>query len=212
MDGPTAIQQAVLTAIERRKADGLSPPTYRELCEEFGWASTATARDHLKALNRKGLLDLPGRSHRGVRSKRSQSEAIGVAVLGRVSAGKPVPSQEDLLGYIAVPKTWLGRGEHFALQVSGLSMIDAGIFDGDCVVVRRQSSAEPGDIVVATLAAETTLKRFERKAGRIILKSENSSMASIEPKTDDFQIHGVVVGLSRAYGARGVATSQYMGR
>lgn len=199
--GLTSMQAAVLAAIRRRLDRGEPAPTYRDLCAEFGWASTGTARDHLRALERKGFVELPaGRRHRQIRLKDAPARGVSVPIVGRVAAGLPVFAEQNLEGQIAVPGEWLDRGSHFALQVSGDSMVGAGILDGDRVIVRQETRAADGDIVAATIEGETTLKRLRRRGNRYRLVAENPGYPAIDIRTDTVTIHGVVVGLMRSYG------------
>ncbi len=198
----TPIQANVLAAIQRRLDGGEPSPTYRDLCAEFGWASTGTARDHLRALERKGFVELSGgRGHRQIRLGEEAPPASRVPLLGRVVAGVPISAEEHVEARIPVPGEWIDRHAHFALLVSGDSMNDAGILEEDCVIVRRQATAEDGEIVVATLDGETTLKRLRRRGKRVTLVAENRRYPPIEVQTESATIHGVVVGLLRTYGA-----------
>lgn len=202
MERPLTPPQAkVLAAIRRRLDQGEPAPTYRDLCAEFGWASTGTARDHLRALERKGHVELPGdRRHRQIRLKDAPPRGVSVPLVGRVAAGLPVLAEQNLEGRIAVPSEWLDRGSHFALRVSGESMVGAGILDGDHVIVRQEAAAEDGDIVAATVEGETTLKRLRRRGSRYALVAENPRYPAIDIRTDGVTIHGVVVCLTRTYG------------
>ena len=118
-------------------------------------------------------------------------------------AGIPITADENVEARIPVPAEWTGRSAHFALLVAGDSMKDAGILDGDCVVVRHQTTADDGEIVVATLDGETTLKRLRRRGRRVTLVAENPRYRPIEVQTDTAVIQGIVVGLLRAYDSRG---------
>jgi repressor LexA len=202
-DRLTRIQAQVLAAIRRRLDEGAPAPTYRDLCAEFGWASTGTARDHLRVLERKGYLELPGgRAHRQVRLTEESQPMARVPLVGRVVAGIPIIADKNVEARIPVPAEWIGRSAHFALLVSGDSMKDAGILDGDCVVVRHQTTADDGEIIVVTLDGETTLKRLRRRGRRVTLMAENTRYRPIEVQTDTAVIQGVVVGLLRAYDSR----------
>lgn len=193
----TAAQAELLASIRERADRGEPAPSYRDLCAEFGWASTGTARDHLQALARKGYITLGGGRARQVRLVDSPAAVARVRVLGRVVAGTPESALEVPDGEIAVPATWLDRGHFFALSVSGDSMKNAAIIDGDTVVVREQSTANDGDIVVATVAGETTVKRLHIAAHGIRLLPENPTFAPIEVGEDEVTIHGVVIAVMR---------------
>jgi repressor LexA len=201
-DKLTRIQAKVLGAVRRRADSGEPAPTYRDLCAEFGWASTGTARDHLRALARKGYVKLAG-GHRQLRLCEERLPVTRVPLVGRVVAGVPVTSEENIEQHVPVPAEWVGRGTHFALRVAGDSMQGAGILDGDQVVVRKQSTAGDGDIVVATIDGETTLKRLQIRRGRTDLIAENPSFKPIAIRTESAVIQGIVVGLMRAYSPPG---------
>jgi repressor LexA len=200
----TAIQARVLAALRRRVDRGEPVPTYRELCAEFGWGSTGTARDHVRALERKGYVELAG-GHRHLRLREEHTPVARVPLVGRVVAGVPVTAEENVEQRIPVPAEWTVRGTHFALRVVGDSMRDAGILDGDQVVVRQQSTANDGDIVVATIEGETTIKRLRVRGQRRTLVPENPRFRPIDIRSESAVVQGVVVGLLRAYDARSVA-------
>lgn len=194
----TDVQAQLLTALRRRVDAGDSPPSYRTLCTEFGWASTGTVRDHLRALARKGYVQLPG--GRGGRVRLSGAAPVrSIPVVGRVAAGAPQPADEDTEGFLPVPAAWTATGRFFALRVTGDSMKDAGILEGDHVIVRHQQVATSGEIVVVTVDGETTLKRLVLQRGQALLMPENPAYETIEVRTESTLIHGVVVGLLRAF-------------
>jgi repressor LexA len=198
VDGLTRIQASILEALRRRADGGKPPPTYRELCAEFGWRSTGTVRDHLRALVRKGFVRTTGK-HRNIRLREGRPPIAIVPLLGRVVAGIPVISDESAEGHVAVPAAWAGRDPLFALLVAGDSMRDAGILEGDHVVVRKAYAANDGDIVVATLEGETTVKRLRIRKNRVALVAENPMYPAIEVRAEDAVVQGVVVGLMRSY-------------
>ncbi len=203
---PLTPAQAELLATIRERADGGEPaPSYRDLCAEFGWASTGTARDHLQALARKGYITLGGGRARQLRLVDSPAAVARVRVLGRVVAGQPEAAVEVPEGEIAVPASWLGRGRFFALSVVGDSMKNAAIVNGDNVVVREQSTAADGEIVVATVAGETTVKRLQVSTSGLRLVPENSDFAPIDVHDGDVTIHGVVVAVMRSLATRAPA-------
>ena len=196
---PTQIQAKVLAAIEQRLEHRDSAPSYRDLCKEFGWSSTGTVRDHLRALARKGYIDLSGPGHRQVKLRVERPLITRVPLVGRVAAGTPILAEENIEGYLPVPMEWTSHGTNFALRVHGNSMIDAGIQEGDYVVVRQQVDAKHGDIVVAAIEGETTLKRLWRSSRYVVLRPENPRYSPIKVQTASSMIQGVVVGLMRTY-------------
>ena len=192
MNDLTPIQSKVLDLLRRRADCGEPPPTYRDLCREFGWSSTGTARDHLRALARKGFIDLAGGRARLTRLN-AFAPAVRVPLLGHVAVGIRSPAEE----YLPVPAHWVRGASAFALRAHGDSMIGAGILDGDVVVVSKQSAAEDGDIVAATVDGVTTLKRLRWWNGRHFLAAENPAFPDIELRDREPVVRGVVVGLLR---------------
>lgn len=200
--GHDHVWQSQTTTIRQRAELGEPSPSYRDLCAEFGWASTGTARDHLQALARKGYITLGGGRARQVRLVQSPPAVARIRLLGHVVAGRPQSAVEAPDGEIAVPATWLGRGRYFAVCVDGDSMRDAAIIDGDTLVVREQATAADGEIVVATVSGETTVKRLEASRGTLRLLPENPDFAPIDLSDSDFTIHGVVVAVMRTLASR----------
>lgn len=181
------------------------PPTVREIGGRFHFTPRA-AFDHLRALERKGHLRrrvTAGRSSRNLTLVERAPATREVPVYGRIAAGEPLFAEQNLEGTLPVGVEWLaGKGEEvFALKVRGDSMINAHIVEGDLVLVRRQQSAELGDIVVALLDNEATVKRFTRQGEAIVLKPEHPTMAPILVRQGqkDFKILGKVVGLVRGF-------------
>lgn len=200
------------------------PPTVREIGRALGIRSTNGVSDHLKALERKGYLKRRGMKSRAlIPTERSLGaieepaepgaeeatprapSTLRVPVLGRVAAGQPILAQESWDSAIEVDRGLLGKNAHavnFALHVSGDSMIGDGIHDGDLVLVRQQPTARPGEIVVARIEDEATVKRFYPEGERIRLQPSNPRLAPIyvgSGDARDVQILGVVVGLFRQY-------------
>jgi repressor LexA len=208
----TGRQREVLAFIRSFTMRHGVPPTVREIGEKFKVTPRA-AFDHLRALERKGMLQ---RRHSAGRTSRALTltepgAAAGfrpVPVLGRVAAGAPLLAEENREGELPLAPSSLPNGgeDVFALRVRGESMIDAHICDGDLVVVRRQDSAHPNDIVVAMLASdatgegEVTVKRYLRDGSRVVLKPENPTMAPIVVDSKrEFRILGKVIGLLRGF-------------
>ncbi len=192
-------QQRILEYIKSEIQTKGYPPSVREIANAVGLKSTSTVHGHLTRLEKKGLL------HRDAMKPRAM-EVIGdpnflrnattaIPVVGRVTAGQPILAEENIEEYIPIPDAMLGDGEHFILLVKGESMIQAGIMDGDYVVVRKQQEARNGDIVVAMIEDSATVKRFYKEHGHFRLQPENPTMAPIY--TDQVVILGKVVSLYR---------------
>ena len=210
----TTKQQEVLAFIRSFQARHGVPPTVREIAQQFKVTPRA-AFDHLKALERKGALQRrasAGRTSRAltlVEPARDARAFRSVPILGRIAAGGPMLAEENREGELPIAASAVpGRGaDVFALRVRGQSMIDAHICDGDLVLVQRQDSAQPNDIVVALLAseaggdAEATVKRYLRDGQRVVLKPENATMKPIvvDPAEREMRILGKVIGLLRGF-------------
>lgn len=201
----TSIQAKILAYLRQFAQAGEPMPTLREICTEFGWTSTATARDHLRALAAKGEITLPGRRSRQIRVIRARSSVTHLPLIGSVVAGSPIETEQNMQRVIPVPSEWITAGAHFVLRVVGDSMVGAGIFSGDYVVVRSQEKAEDGEIVVATINGETTLKRLQRVGTAFTLIAENKKYRPIPVRSESSNVQGVVVGLLRSYGHKSVA-------
>lgn len=180
-----------------------SSPTIREIGEKFGISSTNGVRTHLVALVRKGFLKKQQFVSRGLELAQTLAGDVGrVAVVGSVPAGLPIDAVENIESEIALDQTFLPRGDSFCLKVSGDSMMGAGIFDGDMVVVKKQSVADKGDIVVAVINGEATVKRYFPAGQSIRLQPENDAFEPIlvSKKSGEFRIAGKVIGLLRKMG------------
>jgi repressor LexA len=176
-------------------------PSIHEIGKQFKIASTNGVSDHLKALEKKGYIRRVGKRAIEVVNQLSRSAIAAtreVPLVGRVPAGKPFLSEENIEGTITIPDD-IGSGERFALQVKGDSMIGAGIMDGDRVIVKQQSTAENGEIVCALIEGEATLKRFFKKDGVVTLKAENEKYPPIVVSKGEFRIVGRIVGLLRKF-------------
>ena len=176
-------------------------PSIPEIGARFKIASTNGVSDHLKALEKKGYIRRVGKRALEMVSVTGKSVLTSfreIPILGRVPAGKPFLSEENAEGLLAITND-MGSGKMFALQVKGDSMIDAGIMDGDKVIVKQQGTAENGEIVCALIEGEATLKRFFKKNGVITLKAENENYAPITVSQGEFRILGRVIGLQRKF-------------
>jgi len=175
------------------------PPTVREIGDAFGIKSSSVF-DLLTVLERKGYLRRGDRGSRSLiveRPDRSGSGVVEVPVVGRIAAGRPIEAIEDDRGTIVVDGDLIRGREAYALKVAGESMIEAGILDGDYVVVRKQDTADDGDIVVALLGEEVTLKRIYRDNDGVRLEPANREIAPITIRSGNFRIQGKVVAVQR---------------
>jgi repressor LexA len=215
----TSRQHQLLAFIESYIADNGYPPAIREMAEHMGIRSTNGVNDHLKALERKGYLSRrPGLKSRALRlierpaaaervhpaaAEREQpaAETVAVPIVGRVAAGAPVLAEEHLEGRLELDRSLVGAGaEVFALRVQGESMIGRGILPDDIVFVRRQPSARDGQIVVALIDGEATVKTFRPAGDRIVFEPANPRWEPIEIHRSDFRqtdLLGVVTGVYR---------------
>ncbi len=206
----TARQQEILQLIEEAIANTGAPPTRAEIARQLGFKSANAAEEHLQALARKGAIELVSGTSRGIRLKRStpapkQSvlpieslQQMLLPLIGRVAAGSPVLAQENLQQSYAVAPELFAQKPDYLLKVKGMSMRDAGILDGDLLAVRATKEARNGQIVVARLGDDVTVKRFQRNQHLIELHAENPDFSTIvvEPG-EPFEIEGLAVGLIR---------------
>lgn len=197
----TQRQQALLGYILDSIRGSGRPPTVREICRAFGYRSTGTARDHLHALETKGHLKrLRGKS-RGLVPRNwpkiLRAEFPPMPILGRVPAGGPLLAEENIEGTLDLSEEFAGQ-KVFALKVHGDSMIEAGICEGDLVVVRAQDHAEAGEIIVALVDGESTVKRLARRNGKLWLQPANRRYEPIAVEGDT-KVLGKVIGVIRSY-------------
>src|SRR5438105_760974 len=202
MDDLTLRQRRILDFIRTTVRDRGYPPTVREIGEAVGLTSSSSVHSQLTNLERRGLLRKDPTKPRAIGLSgpgADRDPGVQVPLLGRIAAGTAVLAEENVEEYLAVPRGFAGDEGHFALRVSGQSMVDAGILDGDVVVVRRQDDAGDGDIVAAILPGpaedEATVKRFRRKGGHVILEPANPSMKPVE--LEEGRIAGKVVAVLR---------------
>lgn len=202
----TKRQQTVLETIRNWIRERGYPPTIRELGKQLGIKSLRGVTTHLDAIAKKGFLKRESRARSISLSDLVApfEQALRVPIVGRIRAGQPVLAQEQVEGHVVIDGAWIGApggsstSEHFALKVKGDSMINAGVLDGDFVIVRQQPAVENGDIVVALLGDEATIKRFFKEGNRIRLQPEHPTMSPIlvEPN-QPFTILGKVVAVFR---------------
>lgn len=194
----TKKQQAVLAFLQERAQDGL-PPTVREICTAAGIKSTSTVHAYLKTLEDEGYISRQSGLNRAIRVKGAEKAAPPagrVPLIGRVTAGMPILAVEEVEDYVPYTGHYDVK-ELFALRVSGTSMLNAGILDRDVVIVRRTETAENGDIVVALVGEEATVKRFFKEDGHFRLQPENDAFEPII--VPEVSILGKVVSLVRYF-------------
>ncbi len=187
MDKPaTERQQRILEVIRAFTVERGYPPSVREIGERVGLSSSSTIHAHLKALERRGLISRDPTKPRALRSDLNvppsplQPESVVMPIVGKVAAGVPITAEENVEGEFVLPTSFVPRSsDAFMLRVQGDSMIEAAILDGDLILVRPQKTASNGEIVVAMLEGEATVKRFYREDGKVRLQPENSAMAPI---------------------------------
>jgi repressor LexA len=197
----TKRQKEIFDYIRRYAAKTGYPPTVREIGKAVGLHSSSTVHAHLANLEKIGLLRRDPTKPRAIellfdRAKKTIRPGSGLPLVGQVAAGAPILAEENIEEYIEVPDVVGGEDGDYVLRVRGESMIEAGIFEGDYVIVRPSETAEDGEIVVALIGDEATVKRYFREADHIRLQPENETMEPI--RTTDVKILGRVVGLLRS--------------
>jgi len=195
-------QQKILSFVNEYMHENGYPPSIREICKGVGLSSTSTVHAHLETLKKNGLLEKADAKSRGLRLKNpidevvSENDIVNVPVIGKVAAGSPIFATENLERTFPIPADFVGTSSQtFMLKVKGESMIEAGILDGDYIIVKQQAVANNGEIVVALIEDEATVKTFYKEKDCIRLQPENSSMEPIIVK--EAAILGKVVGLIR---------------
>ncbi|MEW9093868.1 MAG: transcriptional repressor LexA [Clostridiaceae bacterium] len=177
------------------------PPSVREICEAVGLKSTSTVHGHLKRLEKKGLLRRDPTKPRAielVHDNINKKEMLNIPIIGTVTAGQPILAVENIEDTFALPVNFINSNKDlFMLKIQGQSMIDAGIMDEDWVIVEKSNSADNGEIIVALIENEATVKRFYKEDGYIRLQPENKDMQPILVK--DCKVIGKIVGLFRKY-------------
>lgn len=198
----TARQQEVLDCIRSAIENTGFPPTRKDIAQELGFRSANAAEDHLKALARKGVIELVSGTSRGIRLLMEEDKPLpeGLPIIGRVAAGSPILAQQHIERYADVPPHMFAPHADFLLRVRGDSMIEAGIFNDDLVAVKNMKTANNGEIVVARIDDEVTVKRFQKNKNEILLIAENINYQPIRVSArscEEFAIEGLVVGVIR---------------
>ncbi|HUN93151.1 MAG TPA: transcriptional repressor LexA [Burkholderiaceae bacterium] len=202
---PTARQSEILEFIRTTLIDRGAPPTREEIARAFGFRSLNAAEQHLQALAKKGLIELVSGTSRGIRLREAlgalqeSAREFGLPLIGKVAAGSPILAQENVLRHSAIDPALFKPRADYLLEVRGMSMRDIGILDGDWLAVHRQDRAHNGQVVVARLGDDVTVKRLKLKGARAELIAENPDFEPIvvDLKRDPFEIEGLVVGVIR---------------
>src|SRR5665213_1642562 len=210
MSDLTPRQTRVLRFIQRSLAETGMPPTRAEIATQLGFRSPNAAEEHLRALARKGVIQLLPGTSRGIRLSDTLREQLGLPLVGRVAAGRPILAEENIVEHLQIDPGVFQPRPHYLLKVVGMSMKDAGILDGDLVAVHRTSEIRNRQIIVARLENEVTVKRYRQEGSVVWLMPENPEFEPmrVDLTQDTLLIEGVVVGvLRRGAAAVGKATS-----
>lgn len=196
----SAKQKEILEYIKSQILTKGYPPSVRDICEAVQLKSTSSVHSHLETLEKNGYIKRDPTKPRAIEIlddsfNMIRCDVTSVPIVGRVAAGEPILAVENVENYFPIPTEMLSNKETFMLQVKGDSMVNAGIFEGDFILVESQATAENGDIIVALLEDSATVKRFFRENGRYRLQPENDFMEPIF--TEDLKVVGKVIGLFR---------------
>ena len=206
MEHLTPRQREILKLIQDSLIETGMPPTRAEIAAEMGFKSPNAAEEHLRALQKKGVLDLIPGASRGIQLKDSLREQLGLPLIGRVAAGRPILAEEHIEArYQIDPKIFQPKA-HYLLKVKGMSMKDIGIMDGDLVAVHRTPEVRNRQIVVARLENEVTVKRYKQEGSTVWLLPENDEFEPIRVNTreEEVIIEGIVVGVLRQGKSKGM--------
>ncbi len=199
MKGLTPRQSQILHMIQEFIVDSGMPPTRAEIAKELGFKSANAAEEHLRALQRKGVLELVPGASRGIQLKDSLREQLGLPLVGRVAAGSPILAEEHIETHYRLDPALFNPRPHYLLRVHGMSMKNAGILDGDLVAVHRTPEVRSRQIVVVRVGDEVTVKRYRQDGSTVWLLPENEEFEPIQVdlSTQTVVIEGVVVGVIR---------------
>ena len=199
MEQLTPRQNEVLALIRRALVETGMPPTRAEIAEQLGFKSVNAAEEHLRALKRKGVIELLPGTSRGIQLKDSLRDQLGLPLVGQVAAGQPILAEQHIEDHYQLDPSLFSDKPHYLLRVRGMSMKDVGILDGDLVAVRRTPEVRNLQIVVARLEDDVTVKRYRQDGHCVWLLPENSEFAPIrvDLRQQPLTIEGVVVGVVR---------------
>ena len=195
-------QKEILEFIKSKIINKGYPPSVREICEAVKLKSTSSVHSHLETLEKNGYIRRDPSKPRAIEIiddefNLTRRELVNVPIVGTITAGQPILAVENVDSYFPIPSEFMPNSETFMLRVKGESMINAGIFDQDKILIQKQSHAKNGDYVVALIDEEVTVKTFYKENGYIRLQPENDAMEPII--VDDLQILGIVIGLFRMF-------------
>lgn len=195
-------QKQILEYIKQEILNKGYPPTVRDICDAVGLKSTSSVHSHLESLEKNGYIRRDPTKPRAIEIiddnfNLVRREVVNVPLVGQVAAGQPILADENISSYFPVPAEYMPKGQSFMLKVKGESMINAGIFDGDHIIVEQQNTARNGDIIVALMDDSATVKTFYKEDGHIRLQPENDTMDPII--VPDCQILGKVFGVFRFF-------------
>ncbi|GHE96963.1 transcriptional repressor LexA [Thalassotalea profundi] len=196
----TTRQQQIFDLIKETISDTGMPPTRAEIANFFGFKSANAAEEHLKALAKKGYIEmLPGTS-RGIRLAETFAEEAGLPLIGRVAAGEPILAQEHVEDHYKIDGNLFHPVANYLLRVNGESMKDIGILDGDLLAVHQTTDVQNGQVIVARVEDDVTVKRFKREGNIVYLHAENSDFSPIKVDlaTQQFNVEGIAVGVIRS--------------
>jgi repressor LexA len=198
MHNLTSRQEQVLNLIKQYADETGYPPTRAEIAKLLGYKSANAAEEHIKALARKGAIEIIPGASRGIRLPETQA---GIPIIGRVAAGNPILAQEHIEDYCNIPNQFFNPSADYFLRVKGMSMKDVGILDGDLLAVHNTNQARNGQIVVARIEEEVTVKRFKKTGNSSIIElwPENPEfdVITVDLRKQDFAIEGLSVGVIR---------------
>ncbi len=195
----TSRQEQVLELVKRNIDETGYPPTRAEIAKELGFRSANAAEEHLRALAKKGAIEMIPGASRGIRLPESANN--GIPIVGRVAAGSPILAQEHIEDYCSIPQEFFQPSADYFLEVHGESMIDVGIFDGDLLAVHQTQQARNGQIVVARIGEEVTVKRYQREGSsyniKLIAENPDFDPIIVDLRNEEFAIEGLSVGVIR---------------
>lgn len=204
----TEKQVKILSYIKHELTQRGYPPSVREICQAVGLSSTSSVHAHLNTLEHKGYIRKANNKRRALEvidmddvcNHMPKKEIVNIPIIGTVTAGSPILAVENIEDTLPMASDYIGKNETFALKIRGESMIDAGILDGDYVIINSQATASNGNIVVALIDEEATVKEFYKEDGHIRLQPRNETMSPIIiENTEAFKILGVVIACVRKY-------------